>query len=441
VTFSNLLKLLEEAVGKARDFFEKSGTDGGISMAMANLKIRINSLDGLRGVAILLVVCFHYYTLLPRNNKTVSYGDYYADFFIFKNGYLGVMLFFCISGFVITQTLFNSSNAATFAIRRFARLWPAMLICSMATFFYAKIGPTSYTAGILDFVPSLTFIDPQVYNFLLRMNSINWIDGSYWSLFTEVRFYALVAILFYSRKVAFYERLVCVSIAIGLLFPISILFQWDLLRKSLSFLLIANYLPYFTFGTGCFYLHSQESKKAATLLIVSIVSITLYIAATSTNLYMASFDPAAMAIGTVVIFALMFGSIKLPALERLLSFKPLTLVGVASYSLYLLHDNIGEKIIIVIGNPFHLSQPVSGLYGLIPIVLFILLSQVLYRIYESPCNKLILVLSERLRVISSHQARLRRSSSNIELAPDQSEHLLSLKAPANPQHQNRAPGV
>ena len=63
---------------------------------------RIDYIDGLRGVAILGVVLFHAYA---RWTEVVPYGSRYSDFVIFKNGWLGVYLFFVISGFVITMTL------------------------------------------------------------------------------------------------------------------------------------------------------------------------------------------------------------------------------------------------------------------------------------------------------------------------------------------------
>ena len=52
---------------------------------------RIQFLDGLRGIAILLVICFHSYTRWP---KFVPYGHQFSDFYLFKYGYLGVQLFF-----------------------------------------------------------------------------------------------------------------------------------------------------------------------------------------------------------------------------------------------------------------------------------------------------------------------------------------------------------
>ena len=76
---------------------------------------RIQFLDGLRGIAILLVICFHSYTRWP---KFVPYGHQFSDFYLFKYGYLGVQLFFLISGFVILMLLEKNKTFIQFIYKR-----------------------------------------------------------------------------------------------------------------------------------------------------------------------------------------------------------------------------------------------------------------------------------------------------------------------------------
>ena len=122
----------------------------------------LSVVDGLRGVAILGVICFHYlYNAAPPGHANLYPFGYALNWLpIFKYGFLGVNLFFVISGFVIAMTLERCSGVLDFARRRFARLWPALLVCSILT--YAVVStvnsPFNQYKGhtFADFLPSLT---------------------------------------------------------------------------------------------------------------------------------------------------------------------------------------------------------------------------------------------------------------------------------------------
>ena len=75
------------------------------------MKHRIEYLDGQRGLAILLVVLFHAYARWPER---VPYHDAYANIPVFAYGWVGVELFFLVSGFVILMTLERCSSAGEF---------------------------------------------------------------------------------------------------------------------------------------------------------------------------------------------------------------------------------------------------------------------------------------------------------------------------------------
>ncbi|MGL4264969.1 MAG: acyltransferase family protein, partial [Afipia sp.] len=92
---------------------------------------RLRALDGLRGVAILLVMGFHYFYHLESyyyKSTLYPYGETFSNVLVFKYGYMGVELFFIISGFVIAMTLESSRSVIDFVIRRFVRIWPALIV-------------------------------------------------------------------------------------------------------------------------------------------------------------------------------------------------------------------------------------------------------------------------------------------------------------------------
>jgi peptidoglycan/LPS O-acetylase OafA/YrhL len=82
------------------------------------------AIDGLRGISILLVISFHFFGIRSEALPFESIS-------IFRFGYLGVDLFFIISGFAISLTIASSDTATQFLLRRMIRLWPALLLTSV----------------------------------------------------------------------------------------------------------------------------------------------------------------------------------------------------------------------------------------------------------------------------------------------------------------------
>ncbi len=89
---------------------------------------RIKHLDGMRGLAILLVIGYHAYV---RWEALLPYSHITKHIPVFSFGWLGVELFFMISGFVIFMTLDKSDSYLSFLRKRWLRLFPAMLIASL----------------------------------------------------------------------------------------------------------------------------------------------------------------------------------------------------------------------------------------------------------------------------------------------------------------------
>ena len=82
-------------------------------------KSRITELDGLRGIAAILVVLYHYTTRfsLKFNNDILS------NITFFKYGHYGVQLFFVISGFVIFMSINKINSPFEFVYKRFIRFF------------------------------------------------------------------------------------------------------------------------------------------------------------------------------------------------------------------------------------------------------------------------------------------------------------------------------
>ena len=137
-------------------------------------------INGLRGVAVILVILFHY------------------QIYPFSGGFIGVDIFFVISGYligkIINNNIFNFKNYKNFILNRIKRIFPGLLGLLIFTFILSSLllAPNHFQ----DFVKSI------IYNFLLIPNYFFWSQSNYfdissyykpllhtWSLGVEYHFY------------------------------------------------------------------------------------------------------------------------------------------------------------------------------------------------------------------------------------------------------------
>ena len=99
-------------------------------------------------------------------------------------GWVGVEIFFVISGFVIANSA-SKSSPKEFLLGRALRLYPAVWVCATATLLVLVL----FGSG-----PASEFILPYIHAMLLVPKGVThqWLDGVYWTLAAEMAFYGLV---------------------------------------------------------------------------------------------------------------------------------------------------------------------------------------------------------------------------------------------------------
>lgn len=293
---------------------------------------RISYIDGLRGLAILAVVFFHAYS---RWGSIEPYDQNLILENLFSYGWLGVQLFFCISGYVIYMTILKTNNFFMFGLARYLRLAPAMLMASFLIYITAFFIPERPLGmpNLIDFVPSLTFIEPRIFNeiFGTEMRSL---DGVFWSLYVEVKFYFIVAILFYVLRD---KKL----IGLNLIFIFWLIFAINnnlnmvdndyisLIFSLLNFIGI-KYYGWFILGIIAYKYNLNKTKINAYLLFVVIILAALSSSFEDSR----NFFPALLT-ASIFVAPLFFNKVK-----ELLSSQKLLFVGYISYPLFLIHQNI-----------------------------------------------------------------------------------------------------
>lgn len=293
-------------------------------------RTRVNELDLLRFVAALMVVCFHYaFRGYAADAKTIMPYPLLAP--VGKYGYLGVDLFFMISGFVILMTA-ASGSLRDFVVSRAARLYPAFWVCCTITFAaILAIGGLRYHAGYGQYLVNMTM--------LAEFFHVPYVDGAYWSLTVELRFYAIVALVLLLGQIHRAQALLCLWM-VALIVVVALPNYW------LRYLLAADYGAYFIAGATCFLVWSQGISALRIGLLVAAWAVAvfqaLWLARGNAGYYHTTFDLFVVAGIVTAWFAIML----LVALRRtgLLGERRWLTIGALTYPLYLLHQNIGFMI-------------------------------------------------------------------------------------------------
>lgn len=309
---------------------------------------RLHALDGLRGVAILLVMGFHYFYHLESfyyKSTLYPYGETFSNVLVFKYGYMGVELFFIISGFVIAMTLESSKSVTDFAIRRFVRIWPALIVSAVLTFFLLNWSDSPFALTRRqfwpNFLPSLTLTPTSLWSGLFP--NVDFVTGVYWSLVVEIRFYMIAAILFWLLPRNQLARNLVI-------FAIVIYIARALLRRLMpgyngvyDALFIPDYMPWFAAGAVFYELYKERLAKSTAL--VMLAAMYALIARVSTNYAMIGRDPVLASTAALSFLALFWLLSTRPSAVSFLEVRPLVWIGECSYSIYLYHYAVGMILI------------------------------------------------------------------------------------------------
>ena len=302
---------------------------------------RLDHVDGLRAVAIFWVALYHYayfWTPAGKGTNLLPYGDVVARTPLADVGYLGVYLFFIVSGFVIAMSLTRSKSIGEFALNRVIRLWPALIICGTITFALTSFfGPDQLRRSPLEYLISLTFVPPPHVGKLLGIGGLEWLDGAYWSLWTEVRFYFIAAVLYFSMRrhfILLWTLFAFASTGVHVMGSIAG-GSWDALAR----LLFTAHQPFFTAGIALASLRFGHLRWPRWLLTFAIVQAFTFPALAVGGLT----DHTAA--GLILVFVLAVPVMLSPGPVPVLSSRAFATVGVASYAYYLLHQNAGIALL------------------------------------------------------------------------------------------------
>jgi peptidoglycan/LPS O-acetylase OafA/YrhL len=359
-------------------------------------KNRIEILYAFRAIAIISVLIYHL-----TNPWTTTYP--HPDFLlhIFKYGYLGVNFFFMISGFVICYSLENTPNLLSFYRNRFARLFPAMFLCTIliivTLYFLDDKRQYKDAHELKNALPGLTFINPQLWSLVTGAN-YRWLNGSFWSIWVEVQFYAVASGVYFANKANFHRNLLLVGIGIFVFkyIPIELVNHYsgtfsnktnrfiESWRRYDEIFNITFWVTWFLCGATLYYSFTS-SKKGATF--ISTFYLVLSVGCLTKDTYTFFTGKVVETITACITIILLF--LMMIYYESSLSFlkNPLLCrIGIISYSVYLIHEQIG---ILLINKYEKYMGNWSGLAPFLVIAIFICFGELSYRFYESKVSRIL----------------------------------------------------
>ena len=292
---------------------------------------RIINIDGLRAICALAVLFYHYGYLgsLRGNFHLLILGQAFPG--IVKYGYIGVNIFFCISGFVIAYSAWGRTPLQ-FALSRIARLYPTFVFCMTLTFAIRLLwGGQRYATSLEEYFSNLTML-PQIFGH-------EFMSGVYWSIVIEIIFYGWVFLLMICR-VLWNRQLLVIFVWLAL----SAMREFLIPDGALRILLLTEYAPYFALGMILheFKRDGRISPPAATLFAAALLLAILAVIRETSILgttHHTGFSAAAAATVFLTGLALLMGCIFYN--KPLASAGFLAWCGGISYPLYLLHQETG----------------------------------------------------------------------------------------------------
>jgi peptidoglycan/LPS O-acetylase OafA/YrhL len=326
-------------------------------------------IDGLRAVAISAVILYH------LQIKLFFSLEHEIQISLFKGGFIGVDIFFVISGYLITKIILKELiNTGTFSFknfyeRRIRRIIPALLFVMMISFFIALVCllPDSFSEFSESILYSLVFSSNLYFYYTEQsyqaVSSLLKPFLHTWSLSVEEQFYIIFPIILLIIFKYFRKYFLIILIVI---FFISILFAESGNRNQslFNFYMISSRAWELVSGSILGYLEIKLKRRSPHYILNLILPFFGFILIAHSILFFDSnYHPSFQTLSPIVgVCLIIWFSHKDELVTKILSSKLFVGIGLISYSLYLWHypifafsriiefmeEDIFRKILIII---------------------------------------------------------------------------------------------
>jgi peptidoglycan/LPS O-acetylase OafA/YrhL len=380
-------------------------------------------LDPLRFGAALVVAVFHltFWSWAWSSTGTAPGFEHYvsaglqfqsaAPFTWF--GWVGVEIFFVISGFVIANSARNVS-ATEFLRGRVLRLYPAVWVCATLTFIVLLLFARGHASE---------FVGPWLKAMLLVPKGLNgqWLDCIYWTLAAEMAFYALVFCTLLTRKITLRHLAWALTLYSAAFNAFSLLVLSGVIRSEILYFVVLMFrvpCAAWLLNHGCFFalgiwlftsanrkLTAHEWLAVAVTVLSGFAEIYYFASYLLTDVPVISgqspFVPVAVWAAAVLLIAVTANRARCatgtasPEAPSYLRTHYLRTLGLITYPLYLTHNIVGSAIIRVL-----VDAGVDGALAVgVSLVLLVLLCWLI-------CAKIEPAIRAQMRLVFSDVGRL-----------------------------------
>jgi peptidoglycan/LPS O-acetylase OafA/YrhL len=275
---------------------------------------RFHSLDTMRGFAVFFVCWFHF------TNNEVFLSDESWLRLSGKYGFIGIDIFFVISGFILTHVLLSSNYSLKsfrkFMAHRLIRLEPPYIASIVIILILNRLSEMSpYFLGdeqVLDIGQISSHI-----GYLTGLLEFKWLNPVYWTLGIELQFYLLIGVIFP----------LLITLKSGIVIPIILLSFFGFTGVGDPWIL--KYLPVFVIGMIASLYHNNIIKLSTLLISASVVLLVMMASGEILSAFVAL-------LSALCIFCKVLNYVKV-----------FSYLGTISYSLYLMHIPIGVRVISI----------------------------------------------------------------------------------------------
>jgi peptidoglycan/LPS O-acetylase OafA/YrhL len=338
------------------------------------------ALTGIRAISAYMVYVHHFH---PFPEETI--GKFLYKFT--KEFHVGVVIFFVLSGFLITYRYYNKPKFClrTYLINRVARIYPAYFMLTMVSFF---INPNVCIGSYRVLLLNIVFLKGFFHNYLFTG------IAQAWSLTVEESYYFTAPIIMFlvrkSRWALLIIPFILLGIGFGLVYFLSPYGYYGLFDTNIFMLLYTFFGRSFEFMIGTalalVFLTDTSPIKGikftliGSFMVLSVIALMVYLGALS-EWGFGVFHPVGIWVNNIAlplfgIAILFYGLLKESTLlSRFLSTETMVFLGKSSYVFYLVHYGVFSHITLKFTHNMLLHFIIINVF-----------SMLIFKFFEEPVN-------------------------------------------------------